>query len=95
MRRAYLLHVLCEEKEHSENVDTWVHDTQGMSIAHLKELVIAVTCLEQNYDDVISRLRSMKVTPRSSMYEKSVGFGLVPETEASPAQTAGGGYGGR
>lgn len=95
MRRAYLLHVLCEEKEHSENVDTWVHDTQGMSIAHLKELVIAVTCLEQNYDDVISRLRSMKVTPRSSMYEKSVGFGLVPETEAPPAQTAGGGYGGR
>jgi hypothetical protein len=75
MRLQYLLHVLRHERENYP-VHDWVEETEGMSIAHLKELVVAVTCLEQRYDEVISRLKTMKSVPRSSMYEGPVGFGL-------------------
>lgn len=73
MREAYLHHVLRTEREEYP-IGLWVEDTEGMSIAHLKELVVAVTCLEQPYEEVISRLKTMKTTPRSSMYDGSIGF---------------------
>jgi hypothetical protein len=37
----------------------WVEDTDDMSIAHLRELVAAVYCLGQPYEEVIERLRKM------------------------------------
>ena len=37
----------------------WVTDTDKMSIAHLRELVAAVYCLEQPYENVIGRLQKM------------------------------------
>lgn len=37
----------------------WVADTEGYSIAHLKELAAAVLCLEHPYDAVLGRLRKM------------------------------------
>jgi hypothetical protein len=44
-----------------ETLDKWVFDTQEMSIAHLRELVAAVYCLDQPYNGVISRLKEMSV----------------------------------
>lgn len=41
------------------NLQQWVNDTKGMSIAHLRELVAAVYCLEQDYNDVVKRLKEM------------------------------------
>lgn len=35
-----------------------------MSIAHIRELIVAVRCLGQSYEDVIQRLRSMAVSPK-------------------------------
>lgn len=49
----------------------WVEDTKDLSIAHLRELAAAVLCLDQPYDDVIKRLRSMKILPREG---SAVGF---------------------
>jgi hypothetical protein len=51
-----------------------MQDTDRLSISHLKELVIAVTCLEQNYEDAIKRLKTMKTPPKSSEFESGVGF---------------------
>ena len=42
----------------------WVADTEGLSIAHLRELAVAVLCLDQPYADVLGRLRSMRVQLR-------------------------------
>lgn len=42
----------------------WVKDTKDLSIAHLRELAAAVLCLDQPYDEVIERLRSMRVLPK-------------------------------
>lgn len=42
-----------------EQVKQWVVDSEGMSIAHLRELVAAVYCLDQDYGEVIDRLKKM------------------------------------
>ena len=43
----------------TETVDQWVADTDQMSIAHLRELVAAVFCLDQSYEEVVNRLKEM------------------------------------
>lgn len=73
MREQYLWHILGEEAK-KYPVQSWVKRTEGMSIAHLKELVVAVTCLEQPEEEVLNRLKTMKTAPRSSMTDSSVGF---------------------
>lgn len=44
-----------------DTLERWVADTKDLSIAHLRELVAAVYCLEQPYDEVITRLTAMSV----------------------------------
>lgn len=44
--------------------EAWARDTKGLSIAHLRELVAGVLCLEQPYEDVLRRLRSMAERPK-------------------------------
>jgi SpoVK/Ycf46/Vps4 family AAA+-type ATPase len=43
----------------AEQLDKWVADTTGFSVAHLKELVAAVLCLENPYAQVLERLHKM------------------------------------
>jgi len=43
----------------TNELKSWVSDTDEMSIAHLRELVAAVHCLGQPYPDVLARLREM------------------------------------
>lgn len=54
----------------------WINDTEGLSIAHLRELAAAVLCLDQPYDAVLSRLRSMRQRPheKSGFAEQQLGF---------------------
>ena len=55
----------------------WVADTDTLSIAHLRELVAAVYCLDQPYEDVISRLQKMAepVKGEDGFKARSTGFG--------------------
>lgn len=46
-------------------IDRWVADTDGMSIAHLRELVVAVFCLGRGYSETLDRLRSMSLQIKS------------------------------
>ena len=57
-----------------------------MSIAHLKELVVAITCLDQEYVQVIQRLKGMKTSPKSKMYEGAVGFVLENAAKMAASQ---------
>lgn len=54
----------------------WVKDTEDMSIAHLRELVAAVYCLDQPYAEVIERLKSMSAPPveETGFRDKTLGF---------------------
>ena len=45
-------------------VQQWCDDTDGLSIAHLRELAAAVLCLGQDYQETLVRLRAMTVRPK-------------------------------
>jgi hypothetical protein len=61
----------------AEDLDRWVAGTEEMSIAHLRELVAAVYCLDQPYEEVINRLSEMaKQVKTSDEFKRgSMGFG--------------------
>lgn len=60
-----------------DTLNQWVSDTAGMSIAHLRELVAAVYCLDQPYGEVLERLRAMSVPVKGEegFAAKKLGFG--------------------
>lgn len=49
----------------AEELGTWVTNTTGFSVAHLKELAAAVLCLDHPYAQVLERLRKMLKTENS------------------------------
>lgn len=59
-RQRYLKHITKKETIADDEINRWVEDTNGFQIAHLRELAIAVFCLDQSYDSVIERLKSMQ-----------------------------------
>lgn len=73
MRTQYLEAVLDLDVD-KYPVKEWVRDTDGLSIAHLRELVAAITCLDQEYPSVIERLKSMKRSPSSAAFNGPMGF---------------------
>jgi SpoVK/Ycf46/Vps4 family AAA+-type ATPase len=65
-RRIYLENKL---KGKDQDIGKWVDDTENLSIAHLKELVVAVTILENKYDDAIEILKGMSKKIDSSTWD--------------------------
>jgi hypothetical protein len=73
-RRLYLTHLFSQGVEDPQQMalaklDQWVKDTEGMSIAHLKELFVAVEILETPYDEAIRILKGMSALPSSEQYK--------------------------
>lgn len=63
-----------------DELEFWVTKTEGYSIAHLKELIIAVKCLGQDIDDVLNRLDRFAPAPKSGDAESTndnFGFGIT------------------
>lgn len=50
----------------SLELDTWVKETEGFSIAHLKEMIVSVEVFEVPFEKALERLRSMATPPRST-----------------------------
>lgn len=80
-REAYLVATVPEFMNHPDwpysRLEQWVKDTEGMSIAHLRELVVAVFCLDRNYEDTMERLRKMQIKPKGheeGFKQKESGF---------------------
>lgn len=76
-RLAYLKKAAHHADLPAADLQRWVQDTDGLSIAHLRELVAAVFCLEQEYAEVIERLKSMTIQPKPMDGYKSKSLGLV------------------
>lgn len=73
-RYRYLKHVLKETVSEAE-LQTWVAATDKLSIAHLRELIVATQCLGRPYKEVVDRLRRMKIRPNSEKRGKGeLGF---------------------
>lgn len=60
VRREFIKHKLTESDLEKINIEEWITSTDGMSLAHLKELIISVIVLGNSFEDTISRLLGMK-----------------------------------
>lgn len=74
IRRAYIHHKLNEEDLSSINVDEWINKTKGMSLSHLKEVVVSVIVMGRSFEETMENLEGMKKRP-SIKGTGTVGFG--------------------
>ena len=60
-----------------EELEKWVEASHEYSIAHLKEMIVGVEALDQDFDEVISRLNKMKECRPSSADDCESSFGFT------------------
>lgn len=74
-------------------VAEWVRLSSGFSIAHMKELIIAVRCFKQPLREVVDRLESMHARrPSSGEMPDKLQFGFGRHRGNGSAETASAGY---
>ncbi len=59
-RRAYLRSRVDSSMLSDAELEHWVSQTEGFTIAYLKEVVVAVLALDQRLEDAVARLRGMR-----------------------------------
>jgi len=74
IRRAYIQHKLNEEDVKDIDIDEWVKRTEGMSLSHLKEVVISVIVMGRTFEETMNNLEELAERPRIKG-SGSVGFG--------------------
>lgn len=75
-RKMYLEHLFRNGDEKDHDLEKWVEDTEGMSLAHMRELFAAVVILGSNYDDTIELLKAMAENISEDDDKGSTGFAL-------------------
>lgn len=82
-RRIYFENLIGDEKiaELNIDLDKWVKDTDKFSIAHLKELFVAVVILGDSYKDAIKTLKEMKEEVNDKDYEGHFGLQAPDEDD--------------
>jgi hypothetical protein len=78
-RRMYFEYLIGSNRIAELNIplDRWVEDTQDFSLAHLKELFVAVVILGDEYEDAISTLSSMReerLDSSKDQFKPAMGF---------------------
>lgn len=74
IRRAYIKHKLNEDDLKNVNIEEWIDKTEGMSLSHLKEVVISVIVMGRSFDETMENLEGLKKPPVIRGSGK-VGFG--------------------
>ena len=74
IREAYIRHKLNEDDIEGINIQEWVKRTEGMSLSHLKEVVISTIVMGREFEEVMDNLEGLKKAP-SIKGSGRVGFG--------------------
>lgn len=74
VREAYIKNKLSPEELDSIDLLTWVKQTNGMSLAHLRELIVSVCAMGNSFEETIARLNGLKLKPKIKSKNKPVGF---------------------
>jgi hypothetical protein len=74
IRKAYIKNKLSDEDIKGIDIDEWVKKTEGMSLSHLKEVVVSVIVMGRTFEETINNLQSLSEKPRIKG-SGSVGFG--------------------
>lgn len=75
VRSAYITKKLTKDDLKKIDLKRWVKETEGLSLAHMRELIISVITMENSFEDTMSRLNGLKVKPRIKSKNKKIGFG--------------------
>lgn len=80
VRLAYFKNKLTTDDLKSIKIADWVKKTEGMSLAHLRELVISVVAMGHSFESTLDRLNGLKKKPVvKSKRNNRVGFGTTNE----------------
>lgn len=63
IRRAYIEHKLSEDDLSNINIEEWIEKTEGMSLSHLKEVVISVIVMGRSFEETMDNLEGLKKSP--------------------------------
>jgi predicted AAA+ superfamily ATPase len=74
IREAYIRHKLTDEDIKNVDIEEWVKRTDGMSLSHLKEVVISTIVMGREFEEVMDNLEGLKKAP-SIKGSGKVGFG--------------------
>lgn len=77
VREYFIRHKLHKEDLENINMKQWVDETEGLSLAHIKELIVSTMIFDKKIEDVIGHFGEMK-RPKSSRAasQNEVGFGF-------------------
>src|ERR1017187_5755406 len=76
-RSMYICHKNVRLKKDPVELEIWVKGTKDLSIAHIREIIIAVECLGNNLEETIDRIQAMNVnhpTSEDDSSKKEFGF---------------------
>lgn len=74
IRESYLRSKLNPEDLEKIDINRWIKDSEGFSLAHLKEVVISVFVLGNTYEYSIQHLKEMGVRPKNKGKSGGIGF---------------------
>jgi SpoVK/Ycf46/Vps4 family AAA+-type ATPase len=74
IRRAYITNKLNEDDLAKIDIDEWVKRTDGMSLSHLKEVVVSVIVMGRTFEETMASLEELKKAPKVKETKK-MGFG--------------------
>jgi len=59
-----------------DTLEVWAKETKDFAIAHLKEIIVSVTCFNYSFEDTMKRLKEQKKLLNSDKLsgKKGVGF---------------------
>ena len=84
-REIYLSHKNKRLVKDKNEMARWVRATEEWSIAHMRELIVAVECLGADFDTTVKRLNTMiEKRPNSEDGEIDHGFGFNKTTKSEP-----------
>lgn len=76
VREAYLLNSLKPHDIKEVDLDYWIEQTDGLTLSHLRELIVSVIILENDFEVEIETLKGMSVIPSSSSDRDGSGAGF-------------------
>lgn len=63
IRKSYILNKLNEDDLKRINIEEWIDKTNGMSLSHLKEVVVSVIVMGRSFEETIENLNGLKKRP--------------------------------
>ena len=64
IRESYIKNKLSDSDLSKIEIDLWIKETEGMSLSHLKELIISVVVMGKDFKEALGNLTDMKKSPK-------------------------------